>query len=147
MFTKAEAASLISLKNLHDEVKNIDAKCVFLCMKYELDHMCKQNGGAIVNTSSISGLSAKPDNMLPYIAAKHAVIGRTRLAAFNHAKEGIRVNTIASGLIETEMTGLNPMNAAGKPIEIANVVLFLCSDPSRFTTAAVVSVDGGQAAL
>lgn len=110
MFTKAEAASLISLKNLHDEVKNIDAKCVFLCMKYELDHMRKHNGGAIVNTSSISGLSAKPDNMLPYIAAKHAVIGRTRLAAFNHAKEGIRVNTIASGIIETEMTGLNPMN-------------------------------------
>lgn len=59
-------------------------------MKYELDHMRKHNGGAIVNTSSISGLIAKPDNMLPYIAAKHAVIGMTRSAAFDHAKEGIR---------------------------------------------------------
>ncbi|GEN49082.1 SDR family NAD(P)-dependent oxidoreductase [Ligilactobacillus pobuzihii] len=145
----------------YDKAMNVDAKCVFLCMKYELDNMRKHNGGAIVNTSSISGLSAKPDNMLPYIAAKHAVIGMTRSAAFDHAKEGIRVNTIAPGLIETEMTegykdtpekwaemtGLNPMNAAGKPIDIANMVLFLCSDASRFTTASVISVDGGQAAL
>lgn len=145
----------------YDQTMAVDAKGVYLAMKFETAYMKDHGGGAIVNTSSISGLSASPDNMLPYITAKHAVIGMTKAAAFDHAKEGIRVNAVAPGLIETEMTerykdspetwaamtGLNPMDAAGKPTDIANFVLFLCSDAASFATAATFSIDGGQAAL
>jgi NAD(P)-dependent dehydrogenase (short-subunit alcohol dehydrogenase family) len=87
-----------------DRVIAIDLKGVFLCLKYQIRHMAGAGGGAIVNTASIAGVIADP-GMAPYVAAKHAVIGLTKAAAIDHAKDGIRVNALAPGLVETPMTG------------------------------------------
>lgn len=143
----------------YDAVMAVDAKGVFLATKFEIDYMRKHDGGSIVNTASVAGLIADPD-MAPYIAAKHAVIGLTKSAGFDHAEEDIRVNALAPGLTETEMTqpwkddpkkwaqmtGGNPMNSAAQPEDIADMVLFLCSDSARFANAQTFTVDGGQTA-
>lgn len=86
-----------------DKVINVDVKGVFLAMKYELGQMLEQGKGTVVNTASVAGLIADPQ-MGPYIAAKHAVIGMTKSAGFDHATDGVRVNAVAPGLTETEMT-------------------------------------------
>ncbi|WP_281277128.1 SDR family NAD(P)-dependent oxidoreductase [Oceanobacillus piezotolerans] len=83
-----------------DKVIAVDVKGVFLCMKYELQHMLKNGGGTIVNTASIAGLIADPV-MGPYVTAKHAVVGMSKSAGFDHARDGICVNTVAPGLTET----------------------------------------------
>lgn len=143
----------------YDTVMAVDAKGVFLTTKYEIDYMRKNGGGSIVNTASVAGMIADPE-MAPYIAAKHAVIGLTKSAGFDHAEEGIRVNALAPGLTETEMTqawkddpkkwaemtGANPMNTAAQPEDIADMVLFLCSDSAKFANAQTFTVDGGQTA-
>lgn len=143
----------------YDTVMAVDAKGVFLATKYEIDCMRKNGGGSIVNTASVAGMIADPE-MAPYIAAKHAVIGLTKSAGFDHAEEGIRVNALAPGLTETEMTqpwkddaekwaqmtGGNPMNTAAQPEDIADMVLFLCSNSAKFANAQTFTVDGGQTA-
>ncbi|MBF2756421.1 SDR family NAD(P)-dependent oxidoreductase [Staphylococcus sp. GDY8P57P] len=142
-----------------DKVMNVDVKGVFLSMKYELESMLKSGGGTIVNTASVAGLIADPQ-MGPYIAAKHAVVGMTKSAGFDHATDGVRINAVAPGLTETEMTkdwkdddekwqqmisGV-PMAKAAQPDDIADIVLFLSSDSAKFMTAQVYLVDGGQTA-
>lgn len=130
---------------------------VWLCMKHELDRMVAQGGGAIVNTASIAGLLGLPTSSA-YVAAKHGVVGLTRTAALEYAEQGIRVNAVCPGYIETAMTedvmrrrggrimARTPANRMGKPEEIAEIVVWLCSDRASFVTGAAYTADGGYTA-
>ena len=139
--------------------KTIDTnlKGVWLCMKYEIPHMLKQGKGAIVNNASIAGLVGFP-NIPAYVASKHGVIGLTKNAALEYAKMGIRVNVVCPGVIKTPMvdrfTGKNkevekqfetmePIGRLGEPEEVADAVIWLCSDSSSFVTGHSLAVDGG----
>src|SRR5215213_2672568 len=133
----------------------------WLGMKYAIPHMLRQGGGAIVNISSIAGLVGNAFGVAPYIAAKHGVIGLTKAAALEYAKQGIRVNAVAPGVIRTPMltpmTGdtpegeaplgaMHPMGRIGTPEEIADTVVWLCSAQASFITGQVLAVDGGTLA-
>ncbi len=133
---------------------------VFLCMKYEIALMLKHGGGSIVNTSSGAGLVGLPGGPA-YVASKHGVAGLTKTAALEFARKGIRVNAVCPGFIHTPMVerildkgGLSeeqifaaePMHRMGKPEEIAEAVLWLCSDASSFVTGLPMPVDGGYVA-
>jgi len=121
--------------------------------------MLKGGGGAIVNTASIAGLIAER-GISTYVAAKHAVIGLTKAAAIEYASEGIRINALAPGLVETPMTKHwfddpqmrqffltnSPIGRFAQPEEIANMVLFLCSDRAAFAVGQTFTVDGGYTA-
>lgn len=141
------------------EVLAVDLEGVFLCMKYEIRHMLEAGGGAIVNTASIAGLVADP-GMAPYVAAKHGVIGLTKAAALDYAKQNIRINAIAPGFVATPMTqrwiddpefravllAHSPVGRAAQPEEITGIVLYLCSDLASFATGQTFVVDGAQTA-
>ena len=139
--------------------KTIDvaSRGVWNCMKYEIEQMLKQNGGAIVNTSSQGGVTGFP-GQAAYIACKHAVIGLTRTAAIDYASKGIRINAVLPGVIltpmakdlvkrnpeiEKELLRDIPKGRMGEPYEIAHAVMWLCSPYSTFVDGASVSVDGG----
>jgi NAD(P)-dependent dehydrogenase (short-subunit alcohol dehydrogenase family) len=142
-----------------DNVVAVDLKGVFLCLQHEIRQMCKTGGGAIVNTASIAGVIADP-GMSPYVAAKHGVIGLTKAAAIDYAKDGIRVNALAPGLVHTPMTQrwlddpqmrdivlAGPLlGRAAQPEELAGMVLFLCSSLASFATGQTFIVDAGQTA-
>lgn len=128
---------------------------VFMCMKHEIAQMLAQGGGgAIVNTSSIAGLVGLP-GATHYVAAKHGVVGLTKTAAMEYAQDGIRVNCVNPGYIETPMTEETmktrfdaimekvPMKRLGVPGEIAEAVVWMCSDKASFMTGASHVVDGG----
>jgi NAD(P)-dependent dehydrogenase (short-subunit alcohol dehydrogenase family) len=143
-----------------DKVIDTNLKGVWLCMKHEIPQMLKQGSGAIVNTSSIAGLVAL-ENSLAYNASKHGVIGITRAAALEYAKNGIRINAVCPGFIRTPMLedsltsnkdadalterlkATMPMGRRGKPEEIAEAVVWLCSDAASFITGHPLAVDGG----
>jgi NAD(P)-dependent dehydrogenase (short-subunit alcohol dehydrogenase family) len=140
-----------------DRIMAINLKGVWLCMKYEIPQMLKQGGGAIVNTASDAGLLGVPQ-MPAYVASKHGVVGLTKTAALEYAKQNVRVNAVCPGVIKTPMvdriTGLRPgraerMTAAepvgrmGKPEEIGEAVVWLCSDGASFVTGLAMPVDGG----
>jgi|TARA_R110002124_G_scaffold287360_1_gene473782 NAD(P)-dependent dehydrogenase (short-subunit alcohol dehydrogenase family) len=142
-----------------DQIIAVDLKGVFNAMQAQIRHFLEAGGGAIVNTASVAGIVADP-HMSAYVAAKHAVVGLTRAAAVEYAQQGIRVNAIAPGLVNTPMTGRwladpdftkamyahNIIGRAAQPEEIAGTVLHLCSDAASFTNGSVVVVDGGQTA-
>jgi len=136
----------------------IDLRGVFLCMKHEIPLMLKNGGGAIVNTSSgagVIGIKGSP----AYTAAKHGVIGLTRATALDYAAQNIRVNVVCPGYIDTPMMARftggtaegrarviseEPIGRMGKPEEIANAVVWLCSDAAGFFIGSTVVIDGGQ---
>ena len=128
-------------------------------MKYEIPHMVKQKGGAIVNASSMFGSVAGP-GMPAYIASKHGIAGLTRAAALEYANVGIRINAVAPGPINTQLLqqtaamdpkgeagrGATPLGRIGNPEEVANAVVWLCSDEASFVTGCIMAVDGGYIA-
>jgi NAD(P)-dependent dehydrogenase (short-subunit alcohol dehydrogenase family) len=142
-----------------DRVVAVDLKGVALSLKYELAQMLQQDGGgAIVNIGSVSSFRPQPNNAA-YVAAKHGVIGLSKVASLENAPRGIRVNTVCPGAIDTPMirgaletAGLTEAEFApvlslfgrfGKPEEVAEASLWLCSDQSSYVTGAVLSVDAG----
>ena len=140
-----------------DDILVVDLLGVFLCMKYEIRHMLKAGGGAIVNTASIAGLVADP-GMAPYVAAKHGVIGLTKAGAMDYARHNIRINALAPGFVQTPMTqrwiddpaflaalmANSPIGRAAQPEEISGMVLYLCSDLASFATGQTFVIDGAQ---
>ncbi|WP_009630579.1 SDR family oxidoreductase [Synechocystis sp. PCC 7509] len=141
-----------------ERIVNINLRGVFLCMKYEIPLLLKQGGGAIVNTSSGAGVIGIKGGAA-YTAAKHGVIGLTKSAALDYASQNIRVNAVAPGYIDTPMmerfTGgttegqekviaQEPIGRMGQPEEIANSVVWLCSDAAAFVVGHALVIDGGQ---
>lgn len=140
-----------------DYVHGINLKGVWLCLKYEIQQMLRQGGGgAIVNMSSVAGLIGAAGAGV-YIATKHGVLGLTKTAAIECAAHGIRVNAVCPAVIETPMAerafgdpevnkrmlALHPIGRFGKPSEVAETVLWLCSGKSSFITGQYIGVDGG----
>lgn len=140
-----------------DRMIEVNLKGVWLCLKHELPLMQAGGGGAIVNTASIAGLVGLRGSSA-YVAAKHGVIGLTKTAAMEYAPDGIRVNAVCPGFIATRMTepsreqrgeavvGRTPLARYGTPREIAEMVVWLCSDRASYVTGVAYQVDGGWTA-
>lgn len=143
-----------------DRTIGINLKGVWLCMKYEIEQMLKQGKGVIVNNASIAGLVGF-QNIPAYVASKHGVIGLTKNAALEYSRSGIRVNVVCPGVIKTPMidrfTGksnevekqfenMEPVGRLGRPEEVAETVIWLCSDAASFITGDAIPVDGGWTA-
>src|SRR5271163_1808256 len=143
----------------YDRIMGINLRGVWSCMKFELQQMRKQGSGAIVNCSSLGGLLGGARRGT-YHAAKHGVIGFTKSAALEYATRGIRVNAVCPGMIQTPMSDQMiaagqgeeleqmmktyvPMARLGRPEEIADAVLWLCSSAASYVTGQSISVDGG----
>ncbi len=147
-----------SIREDYDRVMAINLGGVWSCMKFELQQMRKQGSGTIVNCSSLGGLVGGAERGI-YHAAKHGVLGFTKSAALEYAARGIRINAVCPGLIHTPMADQMiaagqgdalrameksiPMGRVGLPEEIANAVLWLCSDAASYVTGQSISVDGG----
>ena len=140
-----------------DRLISINLKGVWLCMKYEIAQMLKQGGGAIVNTSSVAGLVGFR-GISAYVASKHGVNGLTKSASLEYAQEGIRINAVCPGFIQTplleryvnndpeleaQLVQLEPVGRIGTPEEVAEAVVWLSSDAASFVTGHTMTVDGG----
>lgn len=140
-----------------DRTLAVNLTGVWSCMRHELAHMVEQGRGAIVNCSSVAGLVGFA-SIPAYVASKHGVVGLTKTAALEYAENGIRVNAVCPGVIDTEMverftggeaevraqmTGLEPVGRMGTPEEVAQAAVWLCSDAAGFVTGHALAVDGG----
>lgn len=155
-----QAATAESTEENWDRVIDINLKGIWLCMKFQIEHMLKKGGGSIVNCSSIAGQVAFA-NIPAYVASKHGVLGLTKTAAIEYARKNIRVNAVCPGVIKTPMIDrftqgsaeaekqfaeAEPIGRLGKPEEIAEAVLWLASEKSSFVTGHPLVVDGGWVA-
>ncbi len=144
----------------YQAVMDTNVKGVWLSMKYEIPRMLEQGGGAIVNNSSIAGLIGF-GGLGIYVASKHAVMGLTKNAALEYSAQGIRINAVNPAVIETEMSdrlqasvgltkddlaAMHPIGRIAQPEEVAETVLWLCSDRASFVTGHGLIVDGGYTA-
>jgi NAD(P)-dependent dehydrogenase (short-subunit alcohol dehydrogenase family) len=137
-----------------DRAISVDLKGVWLCMKYEIPQMVKQGHGAIVNCASVAAYIGTP-TLCAYTAAKHGVIGLTKTAALEYIKAGVRINAVCPGVTLTTLTEKtppallqamieqHPIGRLGRADEIAEAVLWLCSDLASFSTGIAMPVDGG----
>lgn len=131
---------------------------VWLCMKYEIRQMLQQGSGAIVNNSSLAGLRGEAYTSAAYAASKHGVVGLTKKAALDYAGKGIRINAVCPGAIRTgmfqkaldrnprieqDLQQVIPAGRVGNAEEIAETVLWLCSDAASYVTGVSMPVDGG----
>ena len=147
-------------EDVWDRIVDINLKGVWLCQKYEIVQMLKQGSGTIVNTASVAGLIADGAGA-GYIASKHGVVGLTKKAALEYARAGIRVNAVCPGVIRTPMVesvfarnpekesqiaAAHPAGRLGNPEEVAETVVWLCSDAASFVTGHSMVVDGGYVA-
>jgi NAD(P)-dependent dehydrogenase (short-subunit alcohol dehydrogenase family) len=143
-----------------DRVLAVNLRGIWLCMKYEIPVMLRQGKGAIVNTASVAGLVGFP-NIPAYNASKGGVVQLTKTAALEYATQGIRVNAVCPGVIQTPMVdrflggsaeaeaqfvAMEPVGRMGRPEEIAEAVVWLCSDAASFVTGHAMVVDGGLVA-
>jgi NAD(P)-dependent dehydrogenase (short-subunit alcohol dehydrogenase family) len=138
-----------------DRVQGVMLRGVYLCMKYEIPHLLAE-GGAIVNTASGAGLVGYPGQS-PYVSSKHGVLGLTKSAALEYGRRGVRVNAVCPGTVltpmvetatqqpglEEQLVALHPIGRIGRPEEIADAVLWLCSDGASFVLGHALAVDGG----
>ncbi|GAB3945427.1 SDR family NAD(P)-dependent oxidoreductase [Corynebacterium tapiri] len=137
------------------QVLSINLDGVFYGMRAELPEIVKSGGGAIVNTSSIAGF-AGIENLAPYVSSKHGVAGLTKASAVEYARQGVRINSVHPGYIDTplisqwtntelkaSLEALHPLGRLGTSEEIAEVVAFLLSDKASFVTGAQIVADGG----
>jgi NAD(P)-dependent dehydrogenase (short-subunit alcohol dehydrogenase family) len=135
-----------------DRIMSINLKGIWHCLRFEIPQMLSLGGGAIVNTSSSAGLAGMR-GFPAYTAAKHGVAGLTKTAALDYVREGIRVNAVCPGFIRTPMIEGVPPDAEhpdptvpagrlGKPSEVAEAVLWLCSDAASYVTGHMLVVDG-----
>jgi len=149
-----------------DQIMAINTRGIFIGMKYVIPEMLKNGSGSIINTASIGGLVAHM-NFSGYCASKHAVVGLTKVAGSEYGKDGIRVNAICPGPIDTDMVsnaakkfnpddpeeyygiikGLVPAGRIGKPEEVAALVTFLASDQAPFINGAAIPIDGCMTAI
>jgi NAD(P)-dependent dehydrogenase (short-subunit alcohol dehydrogenase family) len=160
-----EGTTMVSTIDYKEEdwnrVLSINLTGVWLCMKYEITQMLKQGGGAIVNTASVAGLVGSRGAGSAYAASKHGVVGLTKTAALEYAKQGVRVNCVCPGVIRTPMMermltrnpeleqqyiAAEPIGRLGLPEEIAESVVWLCSEAASFVTGHTMTVDGGMVA-
>lgn len=147
-------------EDVWDQLLNVNLKGVFLCVKHEIPHMLRQGKGSIVNAASVGGLIGTA-GLCAYTASKHGVIGLTKTAALEYAKQGIRVNAVCPGAINTPMvdkaemiypevrgllTSMHPIGRLGEPDEVAAAVLWLCSDRASFVTGHSLVIDGALTA-
>jgi len=140
-----------------DKTMDINIKGIWLCMKQEILQMRQQGKGAIVNCASVAGLNGFA-NLPAYVVSKHGMIGLTKTAAMENATAGIRINAVCPGVIHTAMidrvtgknpeaekqyTAMEPVGRMGRPEEVAEAVVWLCSDAASFVTGIAMPVDGG----
>ncbi len=144
-----------------DNVIRVNLKGVWLCMKYEIKQMFTQGYGSIVNTSSVCGLVGSIPFITSYVTSKHGVVGLTKAAALDYAKDGIRINAVCPGGVLTPQLeyvsrndpedlkrrgSITPMGRLGRTEEIAAAVLWLCSEQSSYVHGYPLAVDGGYVA-
>lgn len=147
-----------SLTNNWDRVMDVNLKGLMFCMKHEIRHMLAQGGGSIVNCASSAGLVGVP-GLSTYAASKHGVIGLTKSAALEYVRSNIRINAVCPGMIDTPMwrrsisnelteqlLANDPIGRLGQPREIAEAVVWLCSDAASFVVGHSLSIDGGMTA-
>ena len=156
ILNKLDSIDECSIEEWNDSIAT-NLTGVWLSMKYEIKQMRKQGFGVIVNNSSTHGFISTPFGVSPYDASKHGVIGITKSAAMENAKRGIRVIAVCPGEINTDMMNLTkltdeqlarissrqPMGRGGTPEEVAEAVLFFCSDGASFITGTTLVIDGG----